>query len=106
MINKLYKVTIENEAVVKIEFVAEATQEEIRMVDNTIGRRQLPRFKKVVKNNGYSYGDPTIDSMLKENIENMNLTDGKYLMTMRYEYSRYGWASGPNYYAGNIVPAM
>ena len=103
MNNSLYEVTVKNGGVSCICLVADATPEQIHTIDTTEGRGQLPRFKKVSNNDGYSYGNPTTDEALKTNIEGMKLADGKYFLTMCHEHFCSGWAAGSNWYGGNIV---
>lgn len=65
----------------------------------------IPRFSKVVNNSGSSWGNPETSERFREWLEDLVLTDGIYIAVFDYEYSRYGWARGSNWYGCMLYQA-
>ena len=72
----------------------------------TLGERvrEIPKYKEIVRNNGYSYSNPSYDGKAKEIFS--ELPNGEYIAAFEYEYFSGGWASGSNWYGEAIYKVV
>ena len=100
--NELYKVIIKNGKMEDIVHLDKAKRDDVKEIDENILSSSLPYCSRHQDGMAISYNRPEQSEKLRKNIEDLQLPDGVYYLTMQYEHCRYGWAAGSNWYAGSI----
>lgn len=102
--NELYKVIIDNGKVSSVKWLSKAKDEDCEEINASPKSQSISRAARVVNNFAVSYNNPENSEKLRENINELNLQDGTYYLTMSYRYYKSGFAKGQNWYGGSISP--